>query len=286
MDKRTFRDLLILLGIIVACAIAARTLKGHETLDEYAKKNAASSSSASEASSQQPASDLAKESSSQAETSADAASSASTEPVYTPHSEDAVIYAEGFNYEPIYDEIYERIKNVSYPEGCEIKLEDLRYCRIMYVDFDGNTQNGELICSKAIADDIMEIFYELYQNDYQIESIRLIDDFDGDDNAAMEANNTSCFNYRTIGNSKKLSNHAKGLAIDINPLYNPQVKYANGKKQINPESGKEYADRSASFPYKIDSEDLAYKLFKEHGFTWGGNWNSSKDYQHFEKTKF
>ena len=132
----------------------------------------------------------------------------------------------------------------------------------------------------------MEIFYELYRNGYQIESMRLIDDFGGDDNAAMEANNTSCFNYRNIGKSKKLSNHSRGLAIDINPLYNPQVKYKNGQKTISPASGAEYADRSASFPYKIDSEDLAYKLFKEHGFTWGGNWNSSKDYQHFEKTIF
>ena len=131
----------------------------------------------------------------------------------------------------------------------------------------------------------MEIFHELYENDYQIESIKLIDEFGADDNTSMEANNTSCFNYRPIGNGHKLSKHAQGLAIDINPLYNPQIKYKNGATVIAPSGGEKYANRNADFPYKIDKDDLAYKLFKEHGFSWGGNWNSSKDYQHFEKKK-
>lgn len=81
-----------------------------------------------------------------------------------------------------------------------------------------------------------------------------------------------------------ISNHAKGRAIDINPFYNPYITYnKDGTANISPEGSEPYADRTASFPYKIDENDLAYKLFKEHGFTWGGNWNSVKDYQHFEK---
>ena len=42
-------------------------------------------------------------------------------------------------------------------------------------------------------------------------------------------------------------------------------------------------DREQDFPYKIDENDLCCRLFKEHGFSWGGDWNSVKDYQHFEK---
>ena len=34
---------------------------------------------------------------------------------------------------------------------------------------------------------------------------------------------------------------------------------------------------------KIDESNLAYKIFKELGFEWGGSWSTVKDYQHFEK---
>ena len=101
----------------------------------------------------------------------------------------------------------------------------------------------------------------------------------------MTANNTTCFNYRVVKGSSKLSAHARGVAIDINPLYNPYVKKGKQGTVIQPKGGKKYAyhrDRRRDIPYKIDRNDLAYKLFTAQGFTWGGNWNSLKDFQHFE----
>lgn len=157
---------------------------------------------------------------------------------------------------------------------------------LLYHDFNGEEQTGELICNKAVAQDMVEIFYELYQNDYQIERIRLIDEYNGDDTASMADNNTSCFNYRVVDGTTSLSKHAYGLAIDINPFYNPYVVYnkgGTGNTYISPAGSEIYADRSQDFAYKIDENDLCYRLFIEHGFTWGGNWNSSKDYQHFQK---
>ena len=193
---------------------------------------------------------------------------------------------DGFYYEPIPDFVKEKIMGVSYKENDNVSLDDLRYCVMLYVDFNGETQTGEMICNKSIAQDVMEIFYELYQNGYQIQSIKLIDEFGGDDHASMLANNTSCFNYREVDGTTRLSNHAYGLAIDLNPFYNPYITYnKDGSQNISPEGSEAYADRAASFPYKIDENDLAYKLFTEHGFKWGGNWNSVKDYQHFEKKK-
>ena len=103
----------------------------------------------------------------------------------------------------------------------------------------------------------------------------------------MEANNTSCFNYRVVDGTTSLSKHALGCAIDINPFYNPYVvfdKTGNGQDYISPKGSEIYADRSKDFAYKIDEQALCYRLFKEHGFTWGGDWNSCKDYQHFQKT--
>lgn len=200
---------------------------------------------------------------------------------------DRIIYKEGFFYEPLTDSVRKRITGTSYPEsGCTVPYEELHYVGLKYIDFNGQEQIGELICNKAIAQDMVEIFYELYRNDYRLERVRLIDEYAGDDTASMADNNTSCFNYRVVDGTTSLSKHAYGLAIDVNPYYNPYVVFgrnSDGSDYISPPGSEIYADRSQSFPYKIDENDLCYRLFTEHGFTWGGNWNSTKDYQHFQK---
>ncbi len=220
---------------------------------------------------------------------ADEAAAAQKESVEDmPENPDRTVYQDGFYYEPLSDKIKERITGISYPEeGCTVPYEDLNYVGILYVDFDGNVQDGELICNKAIAQDMVEIFYELYRNDYRLERVRLVDEYGGDDTRSMEDNNTSCFNYRVVDGTSTLSKHALGCAVDINPFYNPYVVYnrnGSGETYISPKGSEIYADRSRDFPYKIDENDLCYRLFTERGFTWGGNWNSTKDYQHFQIT--
>jgi hypothetical protein len=167
----------------------------------------------------------------------------------------------------------------SFPVGCSIPRSDLRYLRVLHYDAGGQVQQGELVCNKAIAQDLIDIFHQLYHAHYPIERMRLIDDYDADDEQSMRANNTSCFCFRAISGSHKLSKHAQGLAIDINPLYNP---YQKGAK-VQPANARRYCNRAASFPYKIEKGDLLYRLFVSHGFSWGGSWRSLKDYQHFEK---
>lgn len=212
-----------------------------------------------------------------------------------------VVYRDGFYYEELTDEVKHRINGISYPVSSNddsvinrlaeddtpaVSYDDLRFLSVLHYDFNGEVQTGELICNKGIAQDLAEIFYELYVNEYQIERIRLVDEYMGDDTASMADNNTSCFNYRVVDGTASLSKHALGCAIDINPFYNPYVIYnrnGSGETYISPAGSEVYADRSNSFPYKIDENDLCYKLFIAHGFIWGGNWNSSKDYQHFQK---
>lgn len=155
---------------------------------------------------------------------------------------------------------------------------------VQYVDFEGRTQQGMLICNKAISKDLREIFDELYKAKYPIERIRPISEYGNDDERSMQANNTSCYCYRTVEGSSKLSKHARGMAIDVNPLYNPCVKRKkDGTLLVQPSTGKAYVNRSKSFKYKITQQDLCYRLFTKHGFKWGGAWRSLKDYQHFEK---
>lgn len=191
---------------------------------------------------------------------------------------------DGFFYMELSDALKKRITGMSYPSDdgdAKIHYDDLRYIGLLYHDFEGNVKTGELIVNKKLADEVMQMFYELYCAKYPFTSIRLVDDFGepADDTRSMEANNTSAFNYRRITGSKKLSLHGYGMAIDINPKLNPYVK----KNGVSPENGKAYVDRSKDFAGKIDHDDLCYKLFIKNGWKWGGDWKTVKDYQHFEK---
>lgn len=182
------------------------------------------------------------------------------------------------------DSVFVRMQGKSYPKNCPVSRGELRYVRVLHVGFDGKTHVGELVCNKAIAADVVGIFKTLYESRYPIESIRLIDDFGASDEQSMCANNTSCFCYRAVSGSRKLSAHARGMAVDINPLYNPCVRrLRSGRAVVQPQTASRYADRQKSFPHKITRQDAAYKAFAKHGFRWGGSWRSVKDYQHFEK---
>ena len=189
-----------------------------------------------------------------------------------------------FRADTLSDAVFSRMQGRSYPSNCTVSRDELRLLTLTYCDFNGATQQGELVCNKAIAQDLIEIFRELYRQRYPIARISLIDDFDADDEQSMQANNTSCFCYRAVTGSKKLSKHALGLAIDLNPLQNPYVKRRqDGTLIVQPKTARFYANRSRNFKYKITRKDLAYRLFTQHGFRWGGDWKSLKDYQHFEK---
>lgn len=184
------------------------------------------------------------------------------------------------------DSVWTRMQGKTYHQNAYIQRSDLRYLRLHYVDFEGEERVGEMVCNRAIADDLLDIFRQLFEARYPIERIQLPDDFDADDERQMRANNTSCFCFRVIKGSTKLSAHAQGLAVDLNPLYNPCVKTRrDGTLFIQPSTAAPYVDRSRRFAHKIDRQDLAYRLFIQHGFSWGGAWRSSKDYQHFEKDK-
>ena len=192
-------------------------------------------------------------------------------------------YADDFYISEIPDDIFAKMQGKSYKEDCTVPREDLRYVHVRHMGFDGEAKDGELVVNKAIADDVLAIFEELYKVDYPIEKVRLVDEYDADDEASMSDNNSSAFNFRFISHTTRISKHGLGMAVDINTRYNPYVKTVDGKLSIEPANGADYVDRSKDFPHKIDHEDLCYKLFKEHGFTWGGDWTHSKDYQHFER---
>lgn len=182
----------------------------------------------------------------------------------------------------ITDDIWERIEGKSFKDDCTLPREDLRYLHVLHVDKDGEEHEGEMIVNYHIAEDVLDILRELYENEYPIEKIRLVDEYDADDETSMEDNNSSSFNFRFISHTTRVSKHGRGLAVDINTLYNPYIKYVDGERVLEPITAEAYLDRDADFDYKIEKGDLCYNLFIEHGFEWGGEWEDRKDYQHFE----
>lgn len=74
---------------------------------------------------------------------------------------------------------------------------------------------------------------------------------------------------RVVGNPNRLSNHSYGIAIDVNPQYNPYIK--NGKVL----GGHNEYDQDLSIR---SSSDKIVKIFAKYGFGWGGTY---KDYMHF-----
>ena len=150
----------------------------------------------------------------------------------------------------------------------------------------GKTRTGKLIVNKKIARRTVKIFSELYKIRYRIQRIKLVDCYHADDNKSMEANNTSAFNYRVVEGTNKLSKHGMGMAIDINPRINPCIR--GGK--LEPANGRVYRTRNVKKckgkykKYMIHKNDKVYRIFKKYGFSWGGDWKTLKDYQHFEYT--
>ena len=176
-------------------------------------------------------------------------------------------FPEIFTFEKIPDSIYEKMLGKSIPLEYKNKVDrnSLSYLQISYYGFDGLPHIGEMIVNSKVSNEVLDIFKELYDIKYPIEKIKLIDEYDANDELSMSDNNTSCFCYRVIANTSSISNHAKGLAIDINPLYNPYV--ANGS--ISPVSGSLYADRNLKLKYQIKKNDDIYKIFTKHRLVLG-----------------
>ncbi|MGL4913942.1 MAG: M15 family metallopeptidase [Romboutsia sp.] len=183
-----------------------------------------------------------------------------------------------FSYTSIPENIKEKMIGLSMPENEPISFDTLSYLTLSYYDFDGNIKTGEMIVDKRVASQVVDIFKEVFDKKYPIDKIKLIDEYNAIDNLSMANNNSSSFCYRTIANTTNLSNHGKGLAIDINPLQNPHVVGDN----VSPKEGYVFADRlNIQMGMIVEGDDL-YNAFTERGWSWGGHWNNP-DYQHFEK---
>jgi peptidoglycan LD-endopeptidase CwlK len=156
-------------------------------------------------------------------------------------------------------------------------LDKLTLVTVQYYSFDNKIHQGQVVVDKRLESDIKSIFQYILEIKFPITSVIPISNsrFNWNDDKSMAADNTSSFNYRVVSGSTKLSKHAYGLALDINPKLNP---YIRGSKTDPP--GAIYNTNKTG---TLTNSHPLVKKFKALGWTWGGNWKSVKDYQHFEK---
>jgi hypothetical protein len=180
---------------------------------------------------------------------------------------------------PIDDALAERMSD-SWRPGCPVPLADLRYVTVSHWGYDGAVHQGELVVHRGQAGKVVSAFREVFRARFPIRRMVLVDEYGADDDASMAANNTSAFNCRLAVGGSSWSEHASGLAIDINPVQNPYVKGST----VLPPSGEPYVDRSKQAKGMIHGGDAVVRAFAAIGWEWGGEWTTLKDYQHFSLT--
>jgi hypothetical protein len=153
--------------------------------------------------------------------------------------------------------------------------DKLELVSVYYYGFDDKIHKGKILVHKEVVSDIVEIFNFILETKFPIQKVVPISEYNWSDEKSMKSNNTSSFNYRFISGTRIHSMHAQGLAIDINPFQNPYIK----NHIILPEGAVYDTTKKGT----LTANSPLVKEFKKRGWTWGGDWKSIKDYQHFEK---
>ncbi|ROL61303.1 M15 family peptidase [Bacteroidetes/Chlorobi group bacterium ChocPot_Mid] len=155
-------------------------------------------------------------------------------------------------------------------------INDLVLLNVKYYSFDNKLHQGQLLVNKEVETDVKEIFDTILKIKFPINKVIPIVKYGWDDDSSMADNNTSAFCYRFVAGTSRLSNHALGRAIDINPFNNPVI-YENGR--ISPEG----AIYNSKMSYTFTKDNPIVIEFLKRGWRWGGNFESFKDYHHFDK---
>jgi hypothetical protein len=178
--------------------------------------------------------------------------------------------------QPVPDDVLARS---TWSEECPVTRDELAYLTVSHYGFDGKVHTGELIVNASVAEDIVSVFHELYDARFPIEEMRVTSEADLEAPPTGDGNDTGSFVCRPTVGATSWSQHAYGLAVDVNPFQNP---YVNGDVII-PELASSYTDRDWVRPGMIFDGDAVVQAFADVGWTWGGDWNTLKDRMHFSQ---
>ncbi len=176
--------------------------------------------------------------------------------------------------EPVSDEVLARS---TWAPGCPVEPEDLAYLTLSYWGFDQQPHTGEMIVHRDVAEAIVGVFEKIHEARFPIEEMRVVRLEELDALPTGDGNNTTGFVCRPVVGGSRFSEHASGLAVDINPFHNPYRK----DEIVLPELAGHYLDRSLAQPGMILDGDVVVEAFAAIGWGWGGHWRSLEDYHHF-----
>jgi hypothetical protein len=165
----------------------------------------------------------------------------------------------------------------TWSSGCPVAVADLRYVTVSFRGFDGLAHTGELLVNARAADALVTVFGKLFAQGYPIERMRVTSDAELNAPPTGDGNTTAAFACRPVRGQKTWSQHAYGLAVDVNPFQNP---YHNGD-EVLPELATSYLDRGDVRAGMILPDGPVVRAFASVGWQWGGDYRSLKDFMHF-----
>ena len=176
--------------------------------------------------------------------------------------------------EPVPTDVLDRS---TWAADCPVTVDELRYLRLSFWGFDDRPHTGEMIVHRDVADDIVAVFRALFEDRFPIEEMRVTAAPELEAEPTGDGNNTTSFVCRAVVGGTRFSEHAYGLAVDVNPFHNP---YRKGEVVL-PELATAYLDRTDLRPGMIAEGDVVVRSFDEIGWGWGGRWRTLDDYHHF-----
>jgi hypothetical protein len=177
------------------------------------------------------------------------------------------------------------VKGESWRPGCPVPLSDLRLLTVSYWDFEGRVREGGVVVHGDAAPGLAKVFRRLYQLKFPIRHMQLDDMYGPRRARPADEDVTGSFRCRRAvpspcgSGSGNWSNHAYGLAIDINPIENPYI----GCGRVHDPRMRRYVDRSRLRRGMVTP--AVVRAFRSIGWGWGGDWSGdTKDYMHFSAT--
>lgn len=129
--------------------------------------------------------------------------------------------------------------------------------KVIMIDEKGKKSYKYLPVHKKLAKDVKEIFEEMAAA-----------------NIPVRNKDTGSYNWRKMTTCNLNSHHSYGCVVDLNWTSNPFVKYGKDSYKAGYRPGKD--------PYSITQKTV--EIWEKHGFTWGGDWKTYKDYMHMSYT--
>jgi len=165
----------------------------------------------------------------------------------------------------------------TWTSGCPVAVTDLRYVTVSFRGFDGLAHTGELLVHARVAGALVTVFGKLFAEGYPIERMRVTSAAELNAPPTGDGNTTGAFACRPVRGQKAWSQHAYGLAVDVNPFQNP---YHKGDVVL-PELATSYLERGDVRAGMIRPDGPVVRAFASVGWQWGGDYRSLKDFMHF-----